>query len=206
MQIGGMTYPVSNAARLAALSVFVVAALSLRMQFDASRALPGSGSAADTLWRLAGYFTILTNLLVALMTALVALRWRVPGGLAYAAVLAIVMVGLVYHTLLAGLNDPQDLAWWADQGLHMAVPLLMLGWWLMFAPAPRWQALISGMIWPMVYLIYALLRGGVTGFWPYPFLDAARLGWGGVALNSAGMVLAFTGVGTVLIALKRRLG
>lgn len=201
-----MRKPVSNAARLGALSVIVLAALSLRLQFDASRMIPGSGPATATLWLMAGYFTVLTNLLVAVLTGLVAMRWRVPGGVAFAGVLAIVMVGLVYHLLLAGLTDPQALAWWADQGLHTAVPVLTLAWWLVFAPVPRWQALTGGLIWPVAYLIYALVRGGVTGFWPYPFLDVARLGWGGVALNSVGMVVAFVGVGIVLIALKRRLG
>lgn len=201
-----MNTPVSHAARLGALIVFVVAALSLRLQFDASRVSAGNGSAVLTLFLMSGYFTVLTNLLVAIMMGLVAMRWRVPGAVAFAGVLAIVMVGLVYHTLLAGLTNPQALAWWADQGLHTAVPVLTLAWWLLFAPVPRWQALTGGLIWPLAYLVYALTRGAMTGFWPYPFLNLARIGWGGVALNSVGMMIAFVVAGAVLIALKRRLG
>ncbi|MFN3723390.1 MAG: Pr6Pr family membrane protein [Paracoccaceae bacterium] len=201
-----MNTPVSHAARLGALIVFVVAALSLRLQFDASRVSAGNGSAVLTLFLMSGYFTVLTNLLVAIMMGLVAMRWRVPGAVAFAGVLAIVMVGLVYHTLLAGLTNPQALAWWADQGLHTAVPVLTLAWWLLFAPVPRWQALTGGLIWPLVYLVYALARGVMTGLWPYPFLNVARIGWGGVALNSVGMMIAFVVAGAVLIALKRRLG
>ncbi|MFN4129157.1 MAG: Pr6Pr family membrane protein [Paracoccaceae bacterium] len=201
-----MNTALSLAARLCALIIFVVAVLSLRLQFDASHAAGRSGSVTATLWGMVRYFTVLTNLLVAAVMGLVAMRWRVPGGVALAGVLAIVMTGLVYHTLLAGLSNPVGLAWWADQGLHTAVPMLALAWWLAFAPMPDWQALAGGLIWPLVYVVYATARGAVTGFWPYPFLNAGVLGWGGVALNSAGMVVAFVAVGALLIAGKRRLG
>ena len=114
------------APRLSALVVFVIAVLSLRLQFDASHAALRSASVAATLWAMAGYFTVLTNLLVASVTGLVAMRWPVPAGVAFAVTLAIMMVGVIYHLLLAGLTNPVGLGWWADQGLHSAVPVLML--------------------------------------------------------------------------------
>ena len=40
-----------------------------------------------------------------------------------------------------------------------------------------------------------LIRGALTGFWPYPFLDADQLGWPRVALNVTGQVLAFAALG-----------
>lgn len=193
--------------RLTALIIFVVAALSLRAQFDANLAAGRGDGVLGVLWGLARFFTVLTNLLVAVGMALVAMRWRLPAGLAFAGVLAIVMVGLVYHILLAELHSPSGLRWWANLGLHTAVPVMALGWWLAFAPVPGWRVLPYGMIWPLVYAIYALLRGVmIDGRFPYPFLNVNRLGWDGVALNAAGMVLAFAAVGAVLIAVKRRLG
>lgn len=192
------------APRLTALVIFAIALLSLRGQFDASHALRPGGSVPATLWALAGYFTILTNLLVAGLTGLVALRWRVAAGAAFAVTLSIVMVAAVYHLLLAGLVNPVGLAWWADQGLHTAVPLLMLAWWLAFAPVPEWRALAPALIWPFCYLLYAVARGGATGSWPYPFLDVAQRGWGGVAVSIAGVALGFGAMGVLLIAVKRR--
>ena len=52
-------------ARVAAIVIFTTAMLSLRAQFDVSRGLMGDAPVPDTLWRMAGYFTILSNLLVA---------------------------------------------------------------------------------------------------------------------------------------------
>lgn len=200
-----MQSAMSLPARLAALAVFVVAALSLRLQFDASHAALASGSVFQTLWAMAGYFTILTNGLVACTMALVAMRWLIPAQFALAVTLSIVMVGMVYHTLLAQLFDPVGLAWWADQGLHSAVPLLTLMWWIIFAPTPdRLGAVIPALFWPAAYVIYAVIRGSLTGFWPYPFLDVATLGWVHVGLNVLGMVAVFAGVGAAMSLFKQR--
>lgn len=192
------------APRLTALIIFVVAAMSLRLQFDANLAAGRGDSVVQVLWGLARFFTILTNLLVAVAMGCVALRARLPAGLAFAVVLAIVMVGLVYHGLLAGLHSPTGLRWWANFGLHTVVPLSVLGWWLAFAPVPGWRALPYGMIWPLAYAIYAVLRGAVDGRWPYPFLNVGQHGWDGVAFNCAGLVVAFATVGALLIAVKQR--
>ena len=72
---------------------------------------------------MAGYFTILTNALVAAHMLLVALHWRISAARAAGLLLSIVMVGLVYHTLLARLWQPDGLLAWADLGLHTGVPL-----------------------------------------------------------------------------------
>ena len=194
-----MTLP----ARLSAVVIFGVALAALRLQFDVSFALMGARSVAETLWRLAGYFTVLTNLGVALM--MVGAATRAPPGprLAGALTLAIVMVGVVYHLVLAQLWQPQGLAFWADQGLHTAVPVLTLLWWAVFAPKAGRQALPYWLIWPALYTGYALIRGAMTGFWPYPFLDADALGWGRITLNVMGLVAAFALGGLAMIRLSR---
>lgn len=191
-------------ARTLAAVVALTALAALVLQARIAEGAPSRPEGTAVWWWLAGYFTILTNLGVALgMTGIALgrpLSARVQGGL----VLAIVVVGVVYHALLARLWAPQGLAWWADQGLHSATPILMLAWWLGFGDRrvtlcdlPYW------LIWPGLYAAYALTRGAITGFWPYPFLDADTLGWSQVALHAAGMVLAFAALGLGLIALAR---
>jgi hypothetical protein len=58
--------------------------------------------------------------------------------------------------------------------------------------------------WPAAYAAYALLRGSLTGFWPYPFLDADALGWPEVMWNAAALVAAFAALGAALIGFARR--
>jgi hypothetical protein len=66
------------------------------------------------------------------------------------------------------------------------------------ADLPHWLA------WPATFTIYALIGGALTGFWPYPFLDADALGWPVVSANVAGMIVAFAVLGPALLALARR--
>jgi hypothetical protein len=49
------------------------------------------------------------------------------------------------------------------------------------------------------------MRGSVSRFWPYPFLDADKLGWSSVAQNCALMVALFVAVSLIFIAFDRRL-
>lgn len=188
---------------LAALSA-LVAILALTLQYRVTAGLDTRPANMPVWWWLAGYFTILTNLGAAGLMAATALRHRPSAAVQGGLVVAIVMVGLVYHAILARLWSPQGLAWWADQGLHSAVPVLVFGWWLFFGDKRVSLADLPGwLIWPALYAAYALVRGAVTGFWPYPFLDADRLGWPQVALNVAGLVLAFATLGLGLIGLAR---
>jgi len=181
-----------------ALAIRVVASLE---QFE--------GDIGATLWHLAGFFTVLTNLVIALHFMAIATGWRVPGARVAGLVLWIGLVGIVYHLLLAQLWSPEGLAWWADQGLHTLVPVLVALWWLAFVPfwSPSWRVILIWQGWPLAYVAYAILRGALTGFWPYPFLDPGLNGAWGVAANLLGLQVTFLLLSGVLaIADYWRLG
>jgi hypothetical protein len=187
-------------AAIVALTALAALALQIRVAVDA----PTRPADSPVWWWLAGYFTILTNLGVAAVMSATASGYRPSARLQGGLVLSIVMVGLVYHAVLARLWSPQGLAWWADQGLHSATPVLMLGWWLTLGDRDvSGRDLPSWLVWPSLYAAYALVRGTLTGFWPYPFLDAGQLGGPQVAMNTAALVLAFATLGLALIAIAR---
>lgn len=193
----------NRSAGLSALAVTLIAYAALAAQAVVTWRLTGQVWA--TLWSLVGYFTVLTNLLVAVSYRLMMARGRtLSAGWLGGLTLWIALVGVVYHLLLARLWSPEGLGWWADQGLHSAVPVLTALWWALFAPKSGltlrhptlWLA------WPLGFVAYALIRGGATGFYPYPFIDVAALGYAKVGLNAAGLALAFWigGAGLVLLA------
>jgi hypothetical protein len=188
-------------ARLSALALGFLGLAALRGQFDILT-LEGLG---PKLWQLAAFFTILTNALLVVHLLAVAKGWQISASRAAGLLLSMLMVGAVYHLLLAGLWSPQGKAWWVDQGLHSAMPLGYLLWWLAFAPKTlRWPDLPKWLIWPASYAAYALIRGGLTGFWAYPFLNADALGWPRVALNCALLLLGFGLVGAAILVLARK--
>ena len=71
-----------------------------------------------------------------------------------------------------------------------------------------WLSKPEALLWPLAYAGYALIRGAATGFWPYPFLDAATLGLPRLALNITVLVALFWTLGLVLVwiaSIHRRL-
>ncbi|WP_375174265.1 Pr6Pr family membrane protein [Pseudooceanicola sp.] len=198
--------PLSRA--LAAL-IAVLAFAALYLQVLSSQQSNPDEAVLATLWRLGRFFTILTNLLVALTYATIALRGRVSlpvwtGGVT----LWIAITGVVYHLLLASPDGAMaGLAWWANVGLHTAVPLAVVIWWLAFAPRTGLgtRAALLWMLWPLIYVLYALGRGQFDGTYPYFFTNPDRLGWIGVAQWTVILAVSFFVAGLVLIAVARLL-
>ncbi|EQD26009.1 conserved hypothetical protein, membrane [mine drainage metagenome] len=117
----------------------------------------------------------------------------------------IALVGLTYSLLLRALWQPQGAQWLADTLLHDVVPLLYLLLWAWVVPraALRGSSALRWALYPLAYLVYALLRGAWLGRYPYPFIDVAQLGYARVALNAAGMLIVFLLIAAGLIALNR---
>jgi hypothetical protein len=154
-----------------------------------------------SLWVLARFFTILTNLIVALVMTWVAIGRRTSPELLGGLTLSIILVGLVYLSLLQGLHRLSGPAYIADILLHKASPVVMSIWWLLFAPRARlkWSAPPKWLFYPLIYFAYILARAQFDGRYPYPFLDVSRIGWLQTALNAGGIAFAFVIGGMVLV-------
>jgi hypothetical protein len=163
-----------------------------------------------TLWIVFAYFTILTNMLVAVVfTALAASRtqiqesWIVAGTM-----LSILLVGIIYALLLHGKTELTGGSAIANVLLHMATPVLVTLFWIAFAPKGqlRWSHPLFWAIYPLAYLAYSLVRGVQTGKYPYPFLDPVLVGWQQTMLSSLAIAVAFLIGSYTLVALDHCLG
>ncbi|MEM7722818.1 MAG: Pr6Pr family membrane protein [Pseudomonadota bacterium] len=193
----------SRRARLtaAALALIAFGSVGLRIALSIEE-MDGDVDAA--LWDLARFFTILTNTLVGLTFGLTALRKTgvYPPWIA-ALTLSVVLVGAVYHLLLADLITFTGLAVLADHGLHTLVPIGCLLWWLIFAPKRTlvYADLPIFAMWPALYVAYALGRGAQEGRYPYPFMNLAEIGAAAVATNLAGLMTVLLLGGIAMISL-----
>ncbi|MFC7489410.1 MULTISPECIES: Pr6Pr family membrane protein [unclassified Knoellia] len=163
------------------------------------------------LIRLVSYFTILSNLLVAITTTTLALGqaayprwWRV---LRLNAVICIAVTGVVHFFLLRPLLDLSGADWAADKLLHMVVPLLAIIGWLAFGPRGRVDSslLLPSLIFPIGWLVYTLVRGGVVDWYPYPFLDVGLHGYPSALLACAGVAVLLLALTWAAIRLDPRL-
>ena len=160
------------------------------------------------LWSMAGFFTILTNLLMAVtMLVIAATGRRLSFGWMSMVTLSMLMVGLVYHLLLAQHFTFTGRRWWIDQALHSILPALMLWFWLMETSRndPRGGQPLVWLLWPAGYAVYALGRGALGGRYPYPFLNITTLGLGQVMVNMALLVACFAITAYVLNTIGKRM-
>jgi hypothetical protein len=181
------------------IALAVVFALSAQFWLNGSK--PGLEGYGARSWDLMRYFTILTNALVGVLMIRIARGAGVRRRWLGTAALNIAMVGIVYQILLAPPEPFTGLNWWSDFLFHAGVPLAMVLWWAVYA-APRalWGDLPWWLLWPVGYCAYILIRAGLDGNYPYFFIDAARFGYGRVALNVLGLVLVFAASGALMIA------
>lgn len=194
--------------RTAAAFIALVAWAGLVIQFDA--VLGRTESWAGAAWVMVAYFTVVTNLVVAVtFTGIAAgLATFASPRLAAGLSLSILLVGCVYHLLLRGLLELSGGDLTADWILHTVTPVLVSLYWIL---SVRKGALTrrDPLLWslyPLVYLVYALGRGAIEGRYAYPFIDVRALGWPATLVNAVVIALGFLAAGYALVWLDRRLG
>lgn len=153
--------------RMFAIVIGTLALASLRGTFDALPDPMAYGPLAQKLWFMAGFFSILTNLGVAGLMFAVARGWRMRARWAAGMLAAVVIVAVVHLAQGSGPWAPETAGWWADQGLHIGVPLAVGLWWLAYADKTvSGRDLPALLAWPALYCAYALIRWNLTGVWP----------------------------------------
>ncbi|MEU6121973.1 Pr6Pr family membrane protein [Streptomyces sp. NPDC047123] len=173
--------------------------------------------------RVLSYFTVQSNVLVAVVLGLSAGRawqgrpalrpWVTGGTLVY-----ISITGLVYHLVLA--NEASafsmtggTLSGWhavSNQLLHTVTPIgVALDWLLLTRPGGlRLRHAGLWLLYPLAYLAFALARGallspGSTARYPYPFLDVDLHGYAGVLGNAVVFGLSFYALALLVVGLDR---
>jgi hypothetical protein len=158
------------------------------------------------------YFTILSNLAVAILAfsqlffnqqdwALKLSHVKVQTAIA----VYITITGLVYNLLLADTWEPQGIDILGDNLLHRVTPLLYVSFWFISVrgkPMNLAQTLPM-LLFPVLYLVYWLIRGPVVGSYPYFFLDVGSFGYAQVLTNSVLLWFGFWLVACVYWAINR---
>lgn len=169
-------------------------------------------SVPETVIRFFSFFTVLTNILVAICFSILILKPKSNLGIFFsnpknmtAVTLYILIVGIVYNAILRFLWVPEGFQKVADEILHLVIPILVLVYWIKFIDKKylNFQNILPWLIFPSIYLVYTLIRGHFYLYYPYPFLDVIQLGYNSVFINCFFMVMAFFIVGSLLIMYAR---
>jgi hypothetical protein len=120
-----------------------------------------------------------------------------------------VVTAVVYNVLLRGIPDEGFVTTpWPGEIMHVWIPIFIVLDWMLAPgrPAVKWNALGIVVIYPLTWVAATLVRGAVTGWYPYPFLEPST-GVASVALYVvaiAAFIVANASVGIVLARATHR--
>lgn len=164
----------TSSLRVVRLGFGLLGLLAVSYQFYASTSRPGFNPV-----NYFSYFTILSNLflaLVLLITASSNKMFQRATSVRGAAALYMTITGIVYFVLLL---------------VRSTVRLSR-------------NQLVSWLLFPLLYLVYSLVRGNLTGFYPYPFLNVSKQGPLIVTVICLMIMFAFITIGSLLRWLNNR--
>jgi hypothetical protein len=91
-----------------------------------------------------------------------------------------------------------------DELLHSVIPAYTLIYWLIYSEEKNLKipSVLIWLLYPIVYIVYILIRGSISGFYPYFFLNISETGIGHTLFNillllslSAFIILTLTFIG-----------
>lgn len=154
------------------------------------------------------YFTIQTNLLVVVTLllsafALAAGKRRRFDSLRGLTTVYILVVGIGFSFLLAGMEGLILTAVpWDNIVLHYIIPVAVLIDFLIDRPAKiRFVTSPWWLVYPIIYVTAALIRGAITGWYPYLFIDPDQNSVTSIVIT----ILGFCGAYLLLIWIVTRL-
>lgn len=152
-------------------------------------------SMVESSLRFFSYFTILTNLLAGFFLIFYSNQkaWTNQNGALTAVTMYLFMVGLVYQVALRFVWSPTGWSKLANEMLHTINPILILLVWfakekttlLGYQMIPKW------LIYPSFYLLFIWIRGAISGYYPYYFIDRNTLSSNHFFTNVVVLVLLF---------------
>ena len=192
---------------------FGAAGLALQFVLSFQGAMANGRDIAGFLGHFLAFYTILTNVILVLIylaellsTPRLAL-FRSPVVRGFMAA-NIALVALYVYFVLRHLSEMDGLLQLADTILHYLCPTLYLLWWVVVQRHGllRWANLPMMLAPTLAYFIYIMARGVWVQEYPYPFMNAIKLGYGAVAQGALLMAAGLAVLSAIVVALDQVLG
>ncbi|OAZ44664.1 hypothetical protein CBF90_01310 [Microbacterium sp. AISO3] len=211
------------------MAVVILAAVITQLTVSLTRTAETGGDVATVFANFFSFFTILSNVIAAVVLATAGARAlmrpaEAAGSLGLSAALTcatayMVITGIVYNALLRGITLPQgsEPVPWSNEVLHLIGPIFLVLDLLIGTRrrALRWQVVWVVVAFPLLWVAYTLVRGplvtnpttGEPYWYPYPFLNPnGPGGWGSVTAYVVVIAIGFVAVGFGAVWVTRRRG
>ena len=154
----------------------------------------GWAGAPERLINCLSYFTELSNIMVAIISTLLARRGRVGAwGRAthLCALMMITVTAIVYAMLIGPYETLSGFALVTNPLQHIVVPAAFVGTAALAGPRGgiTWATLGRALLIPVAWVAYTLVRGSFTHQYPYGFVNVWRIGYAQVAINIVAILI-----------------
>jgi hypothetical protein len=213
------------------IAALIAAAVIAQLARSVGNAVTANNDVATVVANFLSFFTIDSNLVSMVVLTIVGIQGLRRRHQALAASFALnlvracaatymIVTGVVYNTLLRGVELPQGVTVpWSNEVLHVVAPVFMLVELLFGSAPPRlpWRSLWAILVFPMAWVVYTMVRGPLVtnptthaAWWyPYPFLDPHVVnGYAGVIPYIIGIAVGLVafGAGVVFVGSRRSAG
>jgi hypothetical protein len=183
------------------LAVVFAIVVALTAQYD-----HGNQRSTFTAANFFSYFTVLSNCLVVVLFFLLVVKPALSDAPRFCvfrgtATLAITVTGLVYAVLLAPSAADVDVSLaWVDFVVHTLAPIVGFVDWAVDPPRRRPSVAVatSWLVFPLVWLVYTLVRGPITDWYPYPFLNPDEESIASIVVTCIGITVVFGALAAAL--------
>ena len=175
----------------------------------------GAAGALGRIFDWLGYFTIWSNLLVAIVLTLLALNPHRDSPLIRVlridTLMMISITGIIYAAIIAPYVTNRGWEHVSNALVHQITPVLTIIVFIIAGPRGWFESkkIFAALIVPIIYVIYTLIRGAVIGAYPYSFFNVAKYGYTAVLINVVaiaifGLVLAFLFMAIDRLIMRRK--
>jgi hypothetical protein len=194
------------------LAAMVWLALGIQFYMSTEKYMSVGRTFGGAIVQLLSYFTIQNNALIAIaLTVLLiwpASKWgrffSNPSVLG-AMCVYITIVCLVYQLILRKEHTQYGWFKFCDEVFHSISPVLFILFWLLFIPKAKlaWAKAFNWLLYPLLYCFYVLVRGAISNYYPYSFIDGTKLTYMQIFINCVFLLIAFLSIGLMVIAMDR---
>lgn len=201
--------------RIYRLIVFIIAwtAVIIRIYIGISD-ISGGAEPASYLGNTFSYFTIQSNIMVVIWITLALLlghkeeRSILLHPIIHGAIcLYITVTFLIFAIFLSGGWQPTGIEAVSNLLMHYIIPFIFIGEWIISETTTpyKYKYLIFYTFYPFGYLFYTVIRGYITGFYPYYFFDLNSISVVDLIINVILLIILFTILGGIYITINRKL-
>jgi len=156
------------------------------------------------------FFTVLSNMMLAISCLILFFKPSCSSKLFNVirlnGLVGVLITMIIYNIMLRGIHHPPtSLLRFANESLHLVLPILGILVWLVYGPFGRIKpsVIFYSFLSLLVYGFYIFVRGYYTGRYPYPFINVNRVGYEKALYAAIGVAILFFLMIIILVIAER---